>query len=189
MMKKINPVGILLVFIFITNLSYAQPSGIAARKYFTDTELTDQYGQTHKFYTDLLQDKVVVIIAFCSSMGADPILISNLKKLAVLFPDEMNNKIHLVAISSDPLYKNQNELEKIANQYKPPDGMFFLSGDPGNVKTVMGKLGLYSEDPESHLTIMIMGNLKTGLWKKAFGLARSEEIEKVFESVLNDKGE
>lgn len=187
-MLKLNPVGFLLFFIFITSLSYAQPTGNAAQKYFTDTELTDQYGETHQFYTDLLQDKVVAIIAFCSSQGADPVLIGNLKILADQFPGEMNNKIHLLAFSSDPKYYNRNELEKIANQYKAPGGMYFFSGDADNVKTVMTKLGIYTEDTERHSTLIIMGNVKTGLWKKVNGLAAKEEIVRIFESVLYDKG-
>jgi hypothetical protein len=37
------------------------------------------------------------------------------------------------------------------------------------------------------LNILIIGNERTGLWKKAFGLAKSDELIKVVESVLNDK--
>jgi hypothetical protein len=33
----------------------------------------------------------------------------------------------------------------------------------------------------------IIGNERTGLWKKAFGLAKSEELIKVVDSVINDK--
>jgi protein SCO1 len=37
------------------------------------------------------------------------------------------------------------------------------------------------------VNIMIIGNERTGLWKKAFGLAKSDELISVVESVLNDK--
>ncbi|HYP52945.1 MAG TPA: hypothetical protein VEQ42_05360 [Pyrinomonadaceae bacterium] len=36
---------------------------------------------------------------------------------------------------------------------------------------------------------MIVGNERTGLWKKAFGLAKAEELVAVVESVVVDKGE
>ncbi len=36
---------------------------------------------------------------------------------------------------------------------------------------------------------MIIGNEKTGLWKKAFGLADSAALIGIVDSVLNDKGE
>jgi hypothetical protein len=33
-----------------------------------------------------------------------------------------------------------------------------------------------------------MGNDRTGLWKKAFGLAGADALLEVFDSVLNDTG-
>ena len=36
---------------------------------------------------------------------------------------------------------------------------------------------------------LVIGNERTGLWKKAFGLAQDTELMKVVESVLNDKGQ
>jgi hypothetical protein len=34
---------------------------------------------------------------------------------------------------------------------------------------------------------LIVGNERTGLWKKAFGLAPADELAKVVESVIDDK--
>jgi hypothetical protein len=36
---------------------------------------------------------------------------------------------------------------------------------------------------------MIVGNEVTGLWKKAFALARPDELIKIVEEVNNDKGQ
>jgi hypothetical protein len=35
--------------------------------------------------------------------------------------------------------------------------------------------------------VIIIGNLHTGLWKKAMGMAKPEELIKIVESVLEDK--
>jgi protein SCO1/2 len=43
------------------------------------------------------------------------------------------------------------------------------------------------ENKNDHYNIIIVGNERTGLWKKAFGLAKSEELVKVVESVVNDQ--
>jgi len=48
-------------------------------------------------------------------------------------------------------------------------------------------VGQFVGHKEDHLNIFIIGNERTGLWKKAFGLAQSDELVKVVESVLNDK--
>ncbi|MGI8835640.1 MAG: hypothetical protein ACR2H4_03260 [Pyrinomonadaceae bacterium] len=68
-----------------------------------------------------------------------------------------------------------------------PDGWLFLTGSKTNVDFVLHKLGQYVADKNDHTTVMIIGNERTGLWKKAFGLARAEEVAKVVESVINDK--
>ncbi|HEX8150539.1 MAG TPA: hypothetical protein VF591_25370 [Pyrinomonadaceae bacterium] len=42
-------------------------------------------------------------------------------------------------------------------------------------------------DKQEHLNVFIVGNERTGLRTKAFGLARSEELVEVVEGVLNDQ--
>ncbi|PYS41294.1 MAG: SCO family protein, partial [Acidobacteria bacterium] len=66
-------------------------------------------------------------------------------------------------------------------------GWYFLTGEKQNVEFALTKLGQYVNDKNDHLNIFIIGNERTGLWKKAFGLARSDELVKVVESVLNDQ--
>jgi hypothetical protein len=48
---------------------------------------------------------------------------------------------------------------------------------------------MFVEDKDDHSTIIIIGNLQTGLWKKAMGLAKAEDLIKIVESVLEDKPE
>ncbi len=50
------------------------------------------------------------------------------------------------------------------------------------------KLGQFVENKETHMNIMLIGNDRTGLWKKVFSMAKVEEIIKILEGVLNDKG-
>ena len=65
--------------------------------------------------------------------------------------------------------------------------MVFPTGDKANVDFTLKKLGQFVDDKQAHLNIFIIGNERTGLWKKAFGLAKSDELVKVVESVINDK--
>jgi protein SCO1/2 len=55
------------------------------------------------------------------------------------------------------------------------------------VEFVLKKIGQFVADKQDHYNIIIVGNDRTGLWKKAFGLAKSEALVEVVESVLNDK--
>jgi protein SCO1/2 len=50
------------------------------------------------------------------------------------------------------------------------------------------KLGQYVENRDDHKTVLIIGNETTGLWKKAFGMAKAEDLIQLVEGVANDKG-
>lgn len=66
-------------------------------------------------------------------------------------------------------------------------GWYFLGGEKAAVDTVLKKLGQYVEVRESHSAVMLVGNLRTGLWKKVFGLADAEQVINQVRTVIDDK--
>ena len=161
----------------------------AAEKYFTDVELTNQDGQKMRLYSDLLKGKVVVINSFFSTcQGSCLPLTRNMKKLQDALGDRVGKDVYLLSISVDPMMDTPQRLKEFAQKNGSKPGWFFLAGDKANVESALKKLGQYVDDKQNHLNIFIIGNERTGLWKKAFGLANPEELIKVVESVVNDKG-
>jgi len=79
------------------------------------------------------------------------------------------------------------QLKAFADKFHARPGWYFLTGTKENVDFVLRKLGQYVDNKQDHLTVFIIGNERTGLWKKAYGLATSDELIKVVNSVLNDK--
>ena len=141
-----------------------------------------------RLYSDLLKDKVVVINSFFSTCsGACLPLIRNMHKLQTALGDRVGHEVHLISISVDPTVDTPARLKEFARKTGSRTGWFFLTGDKANVEFALRKLGQAVEKKEEHLNIFIIDNERTGLWKKAFGLAASEELVKVVESVLNDK--
>ena len=162
----------------------------AARKYFTDVLLVNQNGEKMRFYSDLLQNKVVVINSFFATCtGSCLPLNRNLEKLQKALGDHMGKEVYFVSISVDPTVDTPPSLKAYAKKLNAGPGWFFLTGDKENVDFALKKIGQFVDDKNDHLNIFIIGNERTGLWKKAFGLAKDEELMKVVESVLNDKGQ
>ena len=160
-----------------------------AHKYFTDVPLLDQHGQQQRLYTDLLKGRVVVINAFFSTCQATcPIMLANFGKLQDRLGDRLGREVHLISISVDPLTDTPRKLKAFADRLNAKPGWHFLTGSKENVDWALYKLGQYVEAKESHSNVIIIGNEPTGLWKKAFGLAPPEEITRIVEEVLNDKG-
>ena len=77
-------------------------------------------------------------------------------------------------------------LKDYARKFGAKPGWYFLSGKKQNVELALRKIGMFVEARDDHSTVMIIGNLQTGLWKKAMGLAKPEQLIEIVDSVLND---
>lgn len=159
-----------------------------AHKYFTDVILVNQNGEKMRFYSDLLQGKVVIINSFFATcQGSCLPLNRNLEKVQQALGDHVGRDVHIVSISVDPTVDTPASLKEYAKKLHARPGWYFLTGDKQNVDFALNKLGQFVKDKQDHLNVFIIGNERTGLWKKAFGLAQSDELVKVVESVLNDQ--
>ena len=168
--------------------SFQKASESPAHKYFTDVVLLNQNGERMRFYSDLLQNKVVIIDSFFATcQGSCLPMNRNLEKLQEALGDRVGKDVFIISISVDPGVDTPASLKEYAKKLHARPGWYFLTGDKQNVDFALNKLGQYVNDKQDHLNIFIIGNERTGLWKKAFGLARSDELVKVVESVLNDQ--
>jgi protein SCO1/2 len=160
-----------------------------AEHYFTDVMLVNQSGERLRFYTDLLKGRAVVINVFFSSChGSCPVMMGTFQKIQDWLGDRLGKDVYLISMSVDPQIDTPEKLKEFAAQMKARRGWHFVTGEKKNMELALRKLGQYVEVRENHSNIFIIGNEVTGLWKKAFGLAKIEEIIKVVESVINDKG-
>jgi protein SCO1 len=159
-----------------------------AHKYFSDVELINQHGERLRFYSDLLQGKVVIISSFMATCkAACPPKNLNLEKIQNAAGERLGKDVLILSITVDPLTDTPAKLKEYASSYHARPGWHFLSGKKENVDWALYKIGQYVANKEEHGNIFVMGNEKTGLWKKALGLAPASELIKVFEEVANDK--
>jgi len=159
-----------------------------AQRYFTDVVLLNQDGEQMRFYSDLLQGKVVIINSFFGTCRDSCLPMNrNLEKVQQALGDRVGKDVRIISISVDPAVDTAASLKEYAKTLHARPGWYFLTGDKQNVDAVLRKLGQFVDDKQNHFNLIIVGNERTGLWKKAFGLARSEELVRVVESVLNDQ--
>ena len=159
-----------------------------AQKYFTDVVLVNQDGKPMHFYSDLIKDKVVIISSFFATCQASCLPLNhNLEKLQQALGEHMDKDVHIISISVDPTVDTPANLKEYARKLHAKPGWYLLTGDKENVDVALNKVGQFVEHKEDHASLIIIGNERTGLWKKAFGLAQSVELLKVVESVLNDE--
>ena len=159
-----------------------------AEKYFSEVELIDQDGRKVRFYTDVLKNKVVAINTFfttCTSIC--PPMNRNFEKMQEALGDRLGKDVFLVSISVDPETDTPTRLKEYGKRFHAKPGWLFLTGKKENIDWALYKLGQYVETKDNHTSIFIIGNEPKGLWKKAFGLAKVEELITILEDVINDR--
>ena len=161
----------------------------AAEKYFSDVELINQDGEKVRFYTDVLKGKTVVVNAFfttCTSVC--PPMNRTMEKIQAAFGGRVGKDVFLVSLTVDPATDTPARLKEYAAKFHAGRGWTFLTGRKENLDWALYKLGQYVESKDDHKTVIIVGNEATGLWKKAYGLARPAALVQIIESVARDRG-
>lgn len=162
----------------------------AARGWFTDTVLVDQDGREVRFYSDLLAGKTVVIHSmFTDCTGSCPVMAQKYRAIHEHLGDRIGRDVELIAITVDPEKDTPARLKAHGEKFGAGPGWHLLTGRPENVELVLRRLGQWVEEREAHETIFLVGNDRTKLWKKAFGLAKTEELIAVVDSVVDDPGD
>jgi protein SCO1 len=164
------------------------PERSPAHKYFSDVELINQDGEKIRFYSDVLKNKVVVINTFfttCTSIC--PPMNRNFEKIQEALGERLGKEAFLVSISVDPETDTPTRLKEYGRRFHARPGWIFLTGKKENVDWALYKLGQYVETKGDHTSIFIIGNEPKGLWKKAMGLAKAEELIRIVEDVINDR--
>ncbi|MET0648405.1 MAG: SCO family protein [Pyrinomonadaceae bacterium] len=160
-----------------------------AEKWFSDVELVNQDGEKVRFYSDVLKGKTVVVNAFfttCTSVC--PPMNRSMEKIQEAFGDRVGKDVFLVSLTVDPATDTPARLKEYAAKFHAGKGWTFLTGKKENLDWALYKLGQYVEDKDSHKTVIIVGNEATGLWKKALGMAKVEDLIEIVGSVADDKG-
>ena len=181
---------IALSLLLIPRIASAAPpveTTTPAQRYFAGIELVDQDGHKVRLYEDLMHDRTVAINSFfVSCHGSCPVMAANFAAIQSRFEERLGKDFRLVSISVDP-EETPASLKTFAQQFKARPGWVFLTGKREDVEHALRKLGQFVEDKSDHSNIVLIGNDRTGLWKKAFGLAGSQELIKVVQSVLDDQ--
>ena len=178
-----------LFAMIVATAAAAQPSNPAsAGSYLRDLPLVDQHGNEVELYS-LMKGKTVVINSFFATCsGSCPVMAGAFAAIQNQFKERVGSELVLISITVDPANDTPAKLREFAKQMKAGQGWYFLSGSKEQVARALRKLGQYVEEREQHQNVFLIGNDRTGLWKKAFGLAKPAELIELVRVVLDDPG-
>ena len=181
------PLGLVLLLGDIGAPAAGQEPSTAAR-WFTDRTLVSQHDRPLRFYSDVLEDQVVLInFMFTHCEGVCPLSTQKLRQVQQRLQGRQADRIRLISISVDPQRDTPQQLREFAEHFEAGPDWLFLSGEAADVQFVLGRLGQVVAEPDAHQTLCLLGNVKTGHWVKMQGFSPVEEIaDKLME--LADEG-
>lgn len=136
--------------------------------YFPNVVLTDQDGKKHRFYDDLIRNKVVTInFMFTTCKDICPLDTANLLQVQEMLGDRVGKDVFMYSISIDPANDTPAALRRYMQAYGVKPGWTFLTGKREDVELLIRKLAVRVYDPkrpEDHDTSIRLGNEATGHW-------------------------
>ena len=150
-----------------------------------DLELIDQDGKKVKFASDIIGNRVAVIIPFYTTCTtAYPILVFIFTRLQVLLGERLGKEVVLISVTVDPRTDIPIRLKAFARRQKALPGWIFLTGERNNLgKVLWGTGAILSANLEEHdhIPITIVGSTD-GQWRRFHGFPTPElllaQIEK-----------
>lgn len=138
-----------------------------ARSWFTDTRLVNQDGQSMRFFSDVLQGRVVLLnVMFTSCSDACPLITRHLQDVREAMGDSAR-EVHFVSLTSDPLRDTPDVLKAFAAKHGVDTRYWtFLTGEPADMDLVLARLGHRIPSPELHSTELIAGDVPNKRWSR-----------------------
>jgi protein SCO1 len=131
--------------------------------------LTDQNGQTLRFYDDIIRGKIVSInFIYTSCADICPLDTAQLRRVQQILGDRVGRDIHMYTISVDPARDTPAALRRFMRSYDIGPGWTFLTGSREDVDLLQRRLGIRPIDINGRLsehdTNIVVGNETTGQW-------------------------
>lgn len=147
-----------------------------------DVEVIDHEGRKHRFYSDLVQGKTVVVNAVytrCTSIC--PLLGKTFRELEAALGDRLGRDVFLISISRDPENDTPADMAAWRKKYGAKPGWIFVTGDKKSIDSVLEVL---TGDPAytgMHSAAAFLGNDATGVWIRDSGSAEPQHYERLLQ--------
>lgn len=149
-----------------------------AQAYFGDEVLTDHNGRQHRFFSDLLRGRTVLInVVYTECPDACPLMTEHLRQVRMQLGSAFGEQIQFLSLSVDPARDTPAVLKEFAVRRGVDEpGWLFLVADRETLGRILKRLGQWSDRPEDHTTLLIAGNASRAHWVKLRPDASPERI-------------
>ena len=146
-----------------------------------DTPMVDQNGRRVRFHTDLVKGRVVAInFIFTRCQTICPTLSTIFGQLQ---PMDSDRPVQLISISVDPVNDQPAQLAEWARDIGAGPNWTLVTGEKPDVDDLLKALGAFVADKISHTPLILIGDDRTGTWRRLSGITPAEQIKDAIDAV------
>jgi protein SCO1/2 len=148
-----------------------------------DRPLLTQHEDEVLFVSDVIGDNIVVMdFVYTTCTTICPVLSAIFTQVQGKLGDQVGDDVVLVSMSVDPARDTPQRLKAYSSKHRAGDGWLWLTGAKPVVDEVLVGLGAYTTNFEDHPTMVLIGDGRTGEWKRLFGFPNPDRIV----NIVND---
>jgi cytochrome oxidase Cu insertion factor (SCO1/SenC/PrrC family) len=152
-----------------------------------DVRVSDQNGKQLNFYSDLVKGKTVAInFIFTTCTTICPPLTATFRRVQQDLKTNAS-EAQLISISVDPTVDTPERLRDYAAKFKAGPGWTFVTGDKGEIDSLLQALGAAVANKNDHTPIILVGNDEVKYWTRAYGLSSPATLIKTITEVAGHK--
>jgi protein SCO1 len=145
-----------------------------------DLVLRDQEGRKVRFYSDLIEDKVVVLSFFYTSCTYSCTMQGRtFSKLQSLLGERLGKSVFLISVTTDPARDDPTKLKAWAKRYDVQSGWTLVTGEEAQMNKLLIPFTGTAAGGGMHLPVTFIANDSKGLWTSASGVFAPEDLLKV----------
>jgi len=158
----------------------AEPAAESADIDLRDRTLINQDGQEVRFVSDVIGDRIVVMdFVYTTCTTVCPVLSALFTQVQGKLGDQLDEDVVMVSVSVDPVRDTPQRLKAYSAKHRAGDGWIWLTGAKPTVDDVLTGVGAYSVNFEEHPSMVLVGDGRTGEWKRLFGFPSPDRIMKL----------
>ena len=152
-----------------------------------NTRILDQNGKQLNFYDDLIKGKTVAInFIFTTCTTVCPPLTATFRKVQQT-ASERGLDVKFVSVSVDPVVDTPERLRAFAGKFNVDQGWTFVTGDKGEIDSLLQSLGVAVANRNDHTPMILIGNDSVDYWTRAYGLSSPSKLVDLIAEAANRK--
>ena len=141
-----------------------------------NARIYDQNGRQLNFYNDLVKGKTVAInFIFTTCTASCPPLTATFRRVQEN-AEQRGLPLQLISISVDPTVDTPERLHAFAEKFNAGPGWTFVTGDKGEIDTLLQGLGAAVSNKNDHTPMIMIGNDRADYWTRAYGLSSPSQL-------------